>query len=178
MGFIKNLATSFVANNFARDAEKVLKNYQPLGVTERSVLKVSVIVALAKLVYLSESNRESTFRILTEAMYSGSKLTDEQIGLGSMFNLRLIEMQKVSYSSTSPIEQYVAAGIPVWIMSIRALSNANVLPYARELWSILQNSDINRVYDQTDQIANQYMNHPIQPVLLRFRQLSTPTLFA
>lgn len=177
MGFLKNLFKSYVDNNFVNDAQKILAVCRSYGPKERVRLKVCATTALAKIVHASEDTQDNTFRMLSEAMYSCRPLTSVEVGFASTFNLRLMEMQEHFSASKSPIDNSVAAGLPVWITSIRALSNVAVLPYARELWGILQNSDINDVCDQVDEIESRIRSQPIHTVLMRVRMLSTPTLF-
>jgi hypothetical protein len=136
-----------------------------------------MLLALAALVTEAEkTGDDSIFKIL-EAMDSGGLLSTAELGMLSAYTMKLITAQKLAHASPNQITNLMAAGIPVWIVSIRALSHVSVLPYARQLWAILQDSDALTVYDRVSEIASRLGTQPIVDVLLRIRSsFSTPKL--
>jgi hypothetical protein len=178
MGFIKDFFASKVNSVFESEAASVVRVCQSYGPTERTELKVCMLLALATLVTESKkTGDESIFKIL-EAMDSCDPISSAELGMLSTYTMKLITAQKLAYGSNNHITNLMAAGIPIWIVSIRALSHVSVLPYARQLWGILQDSDGLTVYDSVSAIANRLGTQPIVAVLLRIRSsFSTPKIF-
>lgn len=178
MGFLKNIFAPMVDNSFVSDAQKTLSVCRSYGPQERAELKVCTLLALATMVSDSQQQGDKTIELVLEAMDVGKKLSDQEIGLLSQFTMKLISMQKRAYRSDSRILNLLSGGVPIWIVSIRALSYVSVLPYARELWSILQDSDSLTVFDEVEAIANLLRGQPVAEVLNRLNSIfSTPNLF-
>ena len=126
----------------------------------------------------SKQQGDKTIELVLEAMDVGKKLSNQEIGLLSQFTVKLISMQKRAYSADSHILNILSAGVPIWIVSIRALSHVSVLPYAREIWAILQDSDSLTVYDEIKVIAHALRGQPVAEVLNRLNNIfSTSNLF-
>jgi hypothetical protein len=179
MGFIKDFLASKVDKTLESEAESVVKVCRSYGPTERSELKVCMLLALATFATEAEKTGDDTFFKILEAMESGGLLSSAEKGMASAYTIKLISAQKQAHASPSHIVNMIAAGIPIWIVSIRALSNASVLPHARQLWSILQDSDTLTVYDRVAEVASRLGTEPIADVLLRVRSsFSTPKLFS
>ena len=86
----------------------------------------------------------------------------------------MMSLQQQAHKSLSPVNQRIAAGMPVWIISLRSLNHVAVLPYARELWSILQSGDEIRAYDVVDGIERQLDGHPLGTAMTNIGIVSTP----
>ena len=177
MGILKSLFGSSIEKSFVSDAQKVLSVCRTYGPLERANLKVCTTMALAFLVADIENDKDQSFHFIADAMWNNKPLSEVQIGLASSFNLRLIGLQQEANRSTSPINNRIASGIAVWIVSIRALMYVAVLPYARELWAILQDGDALTVYDELERLTQQLGEHPVGVQLAQRRHLSTPPLF-
>lgn len=177
MGILKSLFGSSIEKSFVNDAQKVLSVCRSYGPLERADLKVCTTMAFAFLLLDSASDKDQCLHFILDAMGSGKKLSDHQTGLASKYNLRLMSMQREAHQSISPVNNRIASGFPVWIVSIRALMQVAVLPYARELWAILQNGDALRAYDELDRVARQLEGHPLGAQLTRTGSLMTPDLF-
>jgi len=177
MGILKSLFGSSIEKSFVNDAQKVLSICRSYGPLERADLKVCTTMAFAFLALDSESDKDQCFHFLLDAMGSGRKLSEHQTGLASRYNLRLMSMQRQAHQSNSPVNNRIASGIPIWIISIRAAMYVAVLPHAREMWAILQNGDSLRVCDELDRVARQLDGHALGAQLARTGTLMTPDLF-
>lgn len=178
MGILKSLFGSTVEKSFVSDAQKVLSVCRSYGPLERADLKVCTTMAFAFLVLDSESDKDQCLHFILDAMGNGRKLSDHESGLCSRYNLRLISIQRQAHQSTSPINNRIASGIPIWIMSIRAMMYVAVLPHAREMWHILQNGDSLMAFDEIDRVARQLGDQPLGIALARTGpHLMTPYMF-
>lgn len=178
MGFIKDFFASKVNTTFEREAESVVRVCRSYGPMERIELKVCMVLALATLATEAKNSGDDTFYKILEAMDNGRLLSSQELGMLSIYTIKLIEAQKLAHASTNHITNLMAAGIPIWIVSIRALSHVSVLPHARQLWAILQDSDALTVHNRISEIASRLGTQPIVDVLLRVRSFSTPKLFS
>lgn len=178
MGFLNNFFASKVNPTFENEAERVVQVCKSYGPIERGELKVCMLMALATFAADAQKTGDETIFKILETMDSGTPPDSAELEMQSTYTMKLIEAQKQAHASPSPIVKLVAAGIPVWIVSIRALSHAAVLPHARQLWSILQDSDALTVYDRIGEIASRLGSEPVVDILLRIRStFSTPQLF-
>jgi hypothetical protein len=166
-----------VNETFESDAERTVRVCQSYGPQERTDLKICVILALATLVTEAKKTGDESFFVLLEAMDCGRQISSKELGMTSTYTLKLITAQRLGHASTNQVTKLMAAGIPIWIVSIRALSHVSVLPYARQLWEILQDSDALTVHNVITGIASKLGREPVVDVLLRVKSFSTPKLF-
>lgn len=177
MGILKSIFGSSVEKSFVGDAKRVVSVCQSYGPLERGDLKACVTMALAFCILDSEAEKDQSIHLALESMEAGRRLSDNEVGLLSKYNLRLMSLQRQAHQSKSPINNRIASGIPVWIVSIRALMYVSVLPHAREVWTILQDGDALRAYDEIDRAMRQLGAHPLGAALERVGSLMTPSLF-
>lgn len=178
MRILKNLFSSSVEKSFINDAKKVLSVCRSYGPLECAELKVCTTMAFAFLVLDSESDKDQCLHFILEAMVTGRRLSDHESGLASLYNLRLMSIQREAHQSVSPINNRIASGIPIWIMSIRAMMYVALLPHAREIWNILQNGDSLRAFDELNRVSSQLEGHPLGTALTRAGpHLMTPNMF-
>lgn len=177
MGILKSLFGGSVEKSFITDAEKVLYVCRSYGAVERGSLKACTTIALAFLALDDASKKDQTIYLILNAMESGRRLSDNEIGVLSKYNLRLMTLQRQSHESKSDINNRIASGIPIWIISIRALMYVALLPYARELWGILQNGDAITAYDEVKSVMRKLERHPLGDALSGIEPLMTPALF-
>lgn len=177
MRILKSIFGAYVDKSYVKDAQTVLSICRSYGLTERNDLKVCTIMALAMLIADCENKENTLLHFALDTMDKGRKLSDYESGMLSSFRLELMSLQQQAFKSTSPFNNLIASGMPIWITSIRALTNVSVLPYARELWAILQDSDDLRVRDQLDHVAFRLHGHPIAVILPRLHSFETPNLF-
>lgn len=177
MNILKNIFGASVDNSYVKAAQTVLNVCRSYGRNERTNLKVCTVMALAMMIADCESKENSHLHLALDAMDTGKPLSDYESGLLSKYRLELMSLQRQAFKSTSPFNNLIASGIPIWITSIRALTSVSVLPYARELWAILQDSNDLDVYDQLDHVAFRLHGHPISGILPRLRSFPTPNLY-
>ena len=72
----------------------------------------------------------------------------------------------------------IAAGIPIWVISFRGLIAPEILPYARELWSIMETVDEVSYMQKILEIEQYLGNHPLASIINGLRSLETPSAFA
>lgn len=177
VGILKSLFGTSIEKSFVNDAQKVLSVCRSYGPVERGDLRVCTTMAIAFLILDSESDKDQCIFFILDAMENGRKLSNHEIGLASNYNLRLMSLQRQAYQSSSPVNNRIASGIPVWILSIRALMYVAVLPHARELWAILQKGNTSWADDELDRVVHALDGHPLGAQLVRCRHLMTPDLF-
>lgn len=177
MGLLKHLFGSIVNSNFEADANKILSVCRCYGPQERDDLKVCTLLAMASLVEDLKVDSNDLLEVMTGAIFEGKSLTNNEIGLLSKLNLKLMSHQKSAHSSTNQFVQMVSAGLPVWILSNRAASNVLLLPHARELWALIGNTDDFRVQSQIDRLINNFGRHPLADRITAMRYMQTPALF-
>lgn len=177
MGFFSNFLQNIAVNSYIKDAKNALPIYKSLGPLEIADAKVSAAVALAFIIEDSKAQNSGGANKALERMYSDAPLTKEECGDLSLYNSRLISLQKEAYGKHSPINKMIAAGIPVWITSFRALISPEILPYARELWSIMGAADNISYMQKIYEIEQHIGNHPIATTISQLRSLETPLAF-
>lgn len=178
MGFINNFITSKVSLTFEKEAASIVQICRSYGPLERIELKVCMLLVLATLAAEADQTGDETFFKILEAMESCKPLERDELPMLSIYTMKLIQMQKQAHLSSNKTVKLIASGIPVWIVSIRSLSHVAVLPYARQIWSILQNSDTLEVYDRIGELAGQLGQQKVADILLRIRStFGTPSIF-
>lgn len=178
MGFFQALITERVSKTFAAEAESVVHLCRSYGPAERSELKVCMLLAFASFAAEAEKTGDNTIFKIREAMESSQPRSLLDMGLLSRYTSKLIAAQKQAHATPNYISSMMAAGIPIWIVSIRALSHESVLPHARQLWEILHNSDSLAVYAHVNAIARMLDTEPMVDTLLRMRStFSTPKMY-
>lgn len=178
MGILKSLFGASVEKSFINDAQKILSVCRSYGPLERADLKVCTTMAFAFLVLDSKSDKDQCLHFILDAMGSGRKPSDHESGMCSSYNLRLMSIQRQAHQSPSPINNRIASGIPIWIMSIRAMMYVAILPHAREIWNILQNGDSLRAFDELDRVVRQLGDQPLGTALAQTGpHLTTPYIF-
>jgi hypothetical protein len=178
LGIVSNFFQNIAVNGYIKDAKKALPIYKCLGPLELLDAKVSAAVALAFIVEDSKTQSSGGANKALESMYHDMALTKEQGGYLSLYNSRLISIQREAYGKTSPINKMIAAGIPMWLISFRALIAPEILPYARELWSIMEKVDKASYMQKILEIEQYLGNHPLAPVIYELQSLETPSAFA
>jgi hypothetical protein len=177
MGWFDSFVNSKLDKSFVNDAEKLLNVCRSYGPVERADLKVCTALALKFLLLDSDTDQSKCIHFILDAMDTGRNLTGREIALASAYNIRLGKLQKQAYESSSPVNNLIASGIPVWIISIKALSRVVVLPYAREIWSILQNGDSLWCYDKFELLEQWLQGHPLGENVRSGSYMSTPRIF-
>lgn len=177
MGMFNKLLGSFVETNFIKDAEKLLSVCRSYGPQERGRLFASVKIALAFLILDRELEKHDSIFLALDVMDSGRMLSNIEIGQLSQYNLRLMELQGQAHKSSSPINNLIASGLPIWITSIRALMKLPLQPHIRELWLILEGADQVTSYNALDQVIGQLGHHPLAQQIIKSRHLTTPNAF-
>lgn len=119
MGIITKLLGSFVEANFSKDAEKLLRICRSYGAMERGHFKASAKLALAFLILDRENDTADSISLVIEVMGSGRKLSQAEAGQLSAYNLRLMNLQRQAHQSTNRVNNFIAAGIPVWITPVK-----------------------------------------------------------
>lgn len=177
MGLLKSLFGSFVEKGFVNDAENLLAICRSYGQRERSSLLASTRLALAFLILDHTNDKEESIFLALDAMESGRLLSDKEKGILSLYNLKLMNLQNQAHKSSSQINNLIATGIPIWITSNRALMNISILPYAREIWRILESGDLSMECDILDGFGQQLRMHPLGEMLGKVRNKGTPRIF-
>lgn len=159
------------------DAQKVVTVCRSYGFQERGDLKACTAMALAFIIADSSTRGDSTIDVALTALEGTQALSGSNSGMVSKLLLRMMALQKEAHVSRSQINQRIAAGIPVWIVSFRALTHVAVLPYARELWALIESGDEIHAYDVVDAATRQLGAHPMGTAMSNLKSLSTPELF-
>jgi len=178
LGIFSNFFQSIAVNGYIKDAKKSLPIYKCLGPLELVDAKVSAAVALAFIVEDSKTQSSGGANKALESMYHDIALTKEQGGHLSLYNSRLISIQREAHGKTNPINKMIAAGIPIWLISFRGLIAPEILPYARELWSIMETVDEVSYMQKILEIEQYLGNHPLASIINGLRSLETPSAFA
>lgn len=165
-------------NGYIKDAEKSLLIYKSLGPLELVDAKVSAALALAFIVEDSKTQSTGGANQALESMYHDIALTEEQGGYLSLYNSRLISVQREAHGKANPINKMIAAGIPIWLISFRGLIAPEILPYARELWCIMETVDEVSYMQKILEIERYLGNHPLASVINGLRSLDVPPVFS
>ncbi|MBA1183779.1 hypothetical protein [Stutzerimonas nitrititolerans] len=151
MSIFSNFFQNIAVNGYIKDVKKTLPIYKCLGPLELVDAKVSAAVALSFIVEDSKTQSSGGVNKALESMYHDIALTKEQGGYLSLYNSRLISIQREAHGKTNPINKMIAAGIPIWLIS-----------YMQKILEI-----------------EQYLgNHPPASIINGLRSLETPSAFA
>ena len=177
MGIFSSFTSSFSEKGYIKDAENLLAVCRSFGPKERGELQASTKLAFAFMALNEETEKQSNVKLLIDLMENPREPSKHEIGALSLYNLQLIRLKDQAYKSHSQVNRIIAAGLPIWITSIRALINIQMLPRARELWKITIDGDDHHAYDLIDQIENQLVGHPLSDFIQRTKYLSAPEIF-
>jgi hypothetical protein len=177
MGFLSGLFGSSAQASGIRDADKLLRAYRAYGPVERGHLHASVKIALASLLLDCDADEAGTIFLALEAMDSGRELTPQELGRLALYDQRLLDLERQSHRSTGPISGVVAAGMPLWVTSNRALASAALQPYARELWRLVDSGDRDASFELVEGALMHLGRDPLADKILEVRELTVPTAF-
>ncbi|WP_180988674.1 hypothetical protein [Variovorax sp. B2] len=177
VGFIKKLLSSAGEKAAIGDAEKVLAVVRSLGPRELGDLRAAATMALAFMAIDGKSEGDPTFATALKHMQSRQNVPSAVSGRISMLSMRMQHLQKQANASTSPLNQRIASGMPIWIMSLRALTCVAVLPHARQMWALLELGDASTASDILDAATAQLTGHPLTDAISALRDLGTPEIF-
>jgi len=177
MGIINRLFGSYAEANYIKDAEKLFAICRSYGPEERGQLYASVVVSIAFLMLDRDDEKNDSILLAIDAMESGRPLSKTEMGQLSIYNMRLAKFQQQLHNTSSPVNSMIAAGIPIFITSIRALMNLSLQPHIRELWSILMSGDRATALTLLDEITERLGAHPLAEQIQRSNHISTPDSF-
>lgn len=160
-----------------RDADKLLRACRAYGPIETGHLNASAKIALASLLLDRETGQDNTIFLALEAMDSARELARPEVEQLARYDLRLLDLQRQAYRSSSPISGAVASGMPLWITSNRALTDAALQPYARELWRLIESGDPDASFELVEGALMHLGQHPLADKILQVRELTTPAAF-
>lgn len=177
MGFIKKFFHSFSVKGYIRDVLSVLPIYRSLDLYGRTDEKVNAVLACA---YLIEHGKyhDKDFTKVLECM-EGKRKFEEYPQEIIYYSLKMGELKKQAYSGSSLINQKIANGLTLWILSLRALTTSEIRPYVSEIWEILENSDKNDYFEKISTIQLLLGKNPIGETLTNLKQsFKVPSLFS
>lgn len=178
MGFIKNWLAGKSTDIYIKEAERALNIVSNYGIIERTETRVGVAVALAFMMADCDRRDDDTAKRLLQAMRGDARIQRKDSASISNLNLLLMNVQKQAFASSSPVNNLIANGIPVWIISNRATFVPEVLPYARTIWSLLDNYDEERYLDIYNRLQLTVGDeHPMYKYFSATKKLETPKLF-
>ena len=162
-----------------KDAENVRAFLAALGPSERMQCRVSALLALAFIKLDAQgSEYEPVIERAFEVMYLQSlQLTKEDSGRLSLFLLRQMQNQKNAHASPAPMNQLISAGIPIWIVSFRAIQKVEVLATARAIWALLDDVDCYEANTMLSSIAGDFAAHRMGEYLSALQSFETPSVF-
>ena len=177
MKFLKSIFGSVVEKNYEEDSQRLLAQYRALGPRETATLAASTKLAKAFLLLDHEFDKDESIFLALELMDNGMSPTNEQKGMLSIYNLRIMNLQNQAAKSSNTVNNLVASGIPIWLLSTRAVMNVAVMPQARQAWGILDAAD--SIYEQSilDQIIHHLKSHPMATMIERVRYQGAPLVF-
>ena len=180
MSWFDSFTNTKVDKSYISDAQRVLDVCRACAARERSDLKVSVVLALKYLLLDSKMDTDpiKCIELFLDVMATGRRLTDKEVVLASAYTIKLGALQRQAFESTNQVNNLIASGIPVWIMSIRALSHPVILPQVQEIWSILQNGDYVWYVGQYEYLKqNLQGGHPLGASMEGSSYFDTPNIF-
>lgn len=177
VGIFNRILGSVVEKSFKNDAERLLLLCKSFSSHEITGLKVSICFALTRMLCDTESVRSGRLSLVLNLMESGERPTAAESWEISQYNLYLMDLQKLLHRSDSLIHEMTASGIPVWILSNRAVMNRSLMPYANEVWHIAEKADSLQFYDLMDAAVAESIDRKFADILSRSMSMGIPPLF-
>ena len=141
MGFFSSIFGGFSKIGHQSDSQALLSVINSFGPLELAETRAAVDCAFAFITADAETNPMLSEGLVVAITVMMEKkvlnLTKREIGLISALILRYDNIRKSFHGSGNQINQIIANGIPVWLLSFRAVYNLEVLPYARQAWFLL-----------------------------------------
>ena len=179
MGLLERLMHGPTVRAWQKDAENVRAFLAALGPRERTQSRVNTLAALA---FISQdvkgTEHEEAVDNAFQAMFHPElRLSREDSGHVSLFLIRQMKNQREWHASPDLVNQVIAAGIPVWIMSFRAVQKTELIAQSRAIWAFLDDVDHVEVQAILVSMSQHFNGHHIGDLLDVLRQFQTPKLF-
>jgi len=181
MGFFDFLTASGRVRAWQQEANNVVAFLRTMGPMEIIESRATAAAALAFILLNAGTDGDSNVLVTgLEAVHEPTRrLTREEEGHLSLFNAKLIGLQKQAYASAAPINQFIAAGIPIWLVSFRAAMKPELVALGRDMWAELDRPAIKDVEERIEDVAAHLTGHPMHDQLMMWniKRLETPELF-
>lgn len=171
--WFKNAATRAATS----DAHRLLSVVESYGLMERTQLRAATNTAFAFIVEDCRSHSISTFERAVPLLYDEGSYDNQLAGEISKLNLRLIGVQKQLHKSPDEVSQLIASGIPIWLLSLRAAINIELLPHARRAWNLIDQVDHDYLQDFLDRVSLSLEPKPLAVAVSRASRLPIPSSF-
>lgn len=177
MGFLGGLLSSRQDEIYERDAQRLLALCKSYGPKERGTLWAAGALAKAYLVLDHELDEARSIFLALDTLDNDKMPDKKERGELSAYLSRMIGLQQVCADSKDELDRLVGAGIPIWVTSVRAVLNPNVLPTAREIWATMGKGDMAYAQEVLDEAQRRLGEKPLAPVVAVARTHPTPKLF-
>jgi len=164
-----------------QEANNVIDFLRSMGPEEIIESRATAAAALAFMTLHAQSDGDTAPLMagLEDAHERSRRLTREEEGDLSLFNAKLIGLQKQAHASGSPVNNFIASGLPIWIASFRAAMKPELVASGRAMWAELDRAPIERAAERIESLADVLHDHPMNDQLMMpsIRRMETPDLF-
>lgn len=178
MGFVSDWLKSLALKSYLKDADRLEKFILCLGPSDLVQIKISVTVSLVFLVEESKSDARGVLREVLECLYENVPPRDFLARELPLINSSLINYKRQASAMNNPVNKMVAAGLQVWLLSIRSLIRPELLPCARRVWACVDSADKVDYMIGVSDVARFLGEHPLGKSLDVNAGFQVPATFA
>ena len=165
-------------NSYLKDAKRLEEFIFCLGPSELVQIKISVAVSLVFLLEESKAVEEAGFlREALECLYENSFPNESLMKALPFVNSKIITYQRQASSMNNPVNKMIAAGLQVWLLSVRSLIRPELLPCARRVWGRIDGAEKVDFMAGISDISRFLGGHPIGETLGMNVGFEVPAVF-
>ena len=179
MGIFRRLFGDSITSRYIGEAKNVVAFLNELGPSELVEAKTCVALAFSVLIADAEQdNNKFSQNSFLQNIFEAADLPAKEKNSYSKFDDHIRSLQKQAFEQPGTISKLIAAGMPIWLVCMRASVMPELIPYARQCWTKLEECDPFEYTEAIFRLEEQLAGNPLRDVLSRMRNLQPPNLFS